>query len=199
MSGIKLIDVARVRAWRKQWLELSSRRFHNDYRVAELAAEIRKEFPKDDSGSIQYIRFIRRNMKGTNGGVMARKAAAFLHFSEEEWGRLGGWAGISFLSALRRAERCRVIASLSGKGPYHYSTIRAHALKLKIVSRQKGRDTRSRAEERVQKLQEWILSLYRNKSIKNLPPVPRDVEEVLTRRTLVSLTGMANALQRPSA
>lgn len=198
MAKIKVIDKSHIGAWRKRWLELSSTRFHNDYLVAELAAEIRAEFPKGASGELQFLQLIRSNLKGAYGPVLLRKVTAFKLFTEQEWRYLGGWAGISFLSALTLGERTRIIASLKGRGPHQYSTIRNVALRLKIVSRQKGRDNRSQAEERVQKLQEWILSLYR--TVKGLPAMPKDVELALTNRSLASLVAKANvAMGRPSS
>lgn len=195
MSRIEVIGRTHIRSWRKRWLELSSQRFANDYEVAALAAEIRKEFPKGDSGSLQFARFIRANLRGTNGLIMSRKATAHGLFTEEQWKNLGGWSGISFLSALTAGERSRVLATLKGTGPHHYSTIRNRALKLKIVSCRKGRDTRSKAEERVRLLQGWIVSLFRNKRLKKLlPPMPQQVRAALTEKTLVNLAGKANAL-----
>lgn len=195
MARIKVIDKSHVNGWRRRWMQLSSGRFLNDYEVAKLAAEIRAEFPSDASGELQFTQFVRKNLRGTNGLVMGRKALAFGLFKEAEWRNLGGWAGISFLTALKRSERDRVIADLPARGPHHYSTIRARALKLGIVSRQKGRDTRSQAEDRVQRLRAWILGLYSNKKIRALlPPLTKEVESALTQKTLASLAGKANAL-----
>lgn len=198
MAKIKVIDKSHIGAWRKRWLELSSTRFHNDYLIAELATEIRAEFPKGASGDLQFLQLIKLNLRGAYGPVLLRKVTAFRLFTEQEWRYLGGWTGISFLSALTLRERTMVIASLKGKGPHQYSTIRSHALQLKIVSRQKGRDNRSQAEERVQKLQQWMLNLYR--TVRGLPAMPKDVELALTSRPLASLVAKANAaMGRPSS
>lgn len=192
MSQIRVIGRAFVQEWTRRWTELSSSRFANDYEIAKLAAEIRREFPQGDSGILQFNRFVRANLRGTNGMIMGRKAAAFPLFTEVDWKTLGGWPGLSFLAALRKGERDRVIASLDRKVVHHYSTIRNHALKLGIVSRRKGRDTRSQAEDRVHRLQGWIVSLY--KTVKGLPPMPKDVAKALTQKTLLGLAGKANAL-----
>lgn len=197
MAKIKVIGKAEITVWAQRWRTLSVNRFENDYKIAVLAQDIRSEFPAGPSGDMQFMRFVRSNLKGTNGVIMGRKAAAVGRFTEAQWKTLGGWGGISFLSALTGAERSKVLNALRGAGPHHYSTIRTCALKLGIVSRQKGRDTRSRAEERVQSLQRWLVNLY--KTVKGLPPMPKDVEKALTAKTLADLASRLNAAKRASA
>lgn len=125
---------------------------------------------------------------------MLHMASAHQIFSGADWVRLGGWQGISFLASLRASQRVKVIASLTKEGPHHYSTIRMRALRLGITSPRRGRDSRSRSEERVTALQGWIMRLYKSPKLRAvLPPLPKSVEKAMVKSALVALAEQVRA------
>ena len=194
MQATKVIGKKELRVWRTRWKQLSVAGFRNDYAIAGLSAEIRSEFPDNEDGDATYVAFVNQNISGAQGTNMLRMTVAHGLFTESQWGDLGGWRGIRFLSALTARERTTVIRALMKKpGPHHYTTIRHKAHDLGIRSRLKGRDTRSRSEARAQTLQSFVVKLYSRKGIKGLPPLPQRVKDALTLSTRAKLVG-ANAI-----
>lgn len=180
----QLIDTIYKNKWQKRWNDLHDARFDNDFKLAELAHEIREEFPKGDAGDMQFCTWTKANLKGARPKSLLSKVAAFAAFDEKQWRRLGGWAGITFLMGLTAPQRYRIIDTLHGDGPFHYTTLRMRGLKLGIVTKRKGRDTRARSEERVTALRMWLLKLY--KKHPELPPMPADVKAAITPNILTA-------------
>jgi hypothetical protein len=182
----KVIGKDETRAWKRRWNKLSATGFRNDYAIAGLAGEIRSEFPDGDVGDEQYIAYVNRSIRGAQGMTMLRMSLACKLFSEAQWGNLGGWRGIRFLSALTLKERAAVLNGLKGPGPHHYTTIRHKAYDLGIVSRLKGRNNHSKSEERAQTLQSYVVSLITQGIVTSLP---KRVKEALTVKTRAKLVG----------
>lgn len=92
--------------------------------------------------------------------------------------------------SLTAQQRSRVMQALPGTGDeaiYCYSTVLKRALQLGIVSKNKGRDTRTQAESRATVLREWIAKLY--KAHKNLPEMPDKVKAAYGPSNLDTLMG----------
>ena len=185
-----VIKEQNITKWKEQWQELCADRFRNDYAIAALAHVIREEFPRGDAGDLQFRMFVKRHLKGCSSKTFLEKARAFLEFNERQWNRLGGWQGVSFLRSLTRKERYHVMETLHGVGPFHYTTIRVRALKLGIVAKRKGRDTRSRSEQRVAVLRKFIADLYKKHD--DLPAIPNEVKLAMSP-TVLSMISEARA------
>lgn len=182
---MKVINERHINEWSERWLKLSRDRFTNDHEIAKLANEVRSEFPDGASGDLQFCRFSRKHLKGCRASLLNDKAKAFNEFDSKMWVKLGGWPGVQFLLGLTRVQRYRVIETLKGPGPYHYSTIRDRAIRLGITTRRTvGRPTRSRSEEKVAVLRQFILELYRKRH--NLPAIPETVKTAMSP-TILSL------------
>ncbi|HEU4727640.1 MAG TPA: hypothetical protein VFT22_07120 [Kofleriaceae bacterium] len=187
---IKINDQA-ITQWKQRWEELSSSQFKNDYSVAQLASEVRAEFPEGDGGDLQFRAFTKKHLGGCNSKTFLEKAKAFSQFTANEWHRLGGWQGITFLLSLTKKQRGLVLGALHGAGPFHYTTIRTRALKLGIVSGHKqGRSTLTKSEERVMVLRQFIAALYKKRD--DLPTLPAEVRWAMSP-TLMSSIKLASA------
>lgn len=188
-NKIEVVGEAFRVVWKDRWIRLSIAGFSNDHAIAKLANDIRKEFPKDEAGDEPFKEYVRGNLRGASGLGMLRRAAAFRIFSKAEWNRLGGWAGISFISALKDKERLKLLASLTAGIAHHYSTIRSRAAALNIYSSRHGRGSHGRSEVRVAKLQAFVVSLYKS-GIKGLPVIPKDVASQLNARSRSKLAAV---------
>lgn len=177
-----IINTIHRDAWTKRWKELHDNKFKNDYLIAELACEIRNEFPKGDAGDFQFGQWVKQHLQGARPKILLERVRGYETFSETEWRRLGGWPGVSLLLTWKKGERAKVLAALHGPGPFHYSTIRVRALSLGIVAKRERRDTRSRSEGRVETLRSFIIRLYRDRS--DLPPLPENVKKAMTKTVL---------------
>lgn len=190
MNTLK-IDTSRKNGWVARWTKLNADRSKNDFAIADLAREIRDEFPKGDAGDFQFSVWVLRHLPAARPKKLLEKAFSVDTYGEEEFTRLGGWQSISFLMSLTKAQQKHVLSTVHGEGPFHYSTIRMRALRLGIVSPRKGRDTRSQSEDRVSILRQFILKLYKQR--KDLPPLPADVRAAITPTVLSALGSTVSA------
>lgn len=149
------------------------------------------EFPKGDAGDLQFGLWMKKHLKGArNVPLMLQKAHAYEVFASKQWVRFGGWQGVSFLLALSRADRSKVIGVL-GADTHHYSTIRKRALQVGVVAARKARDTRSQSEQRVHTLRMFLVKLYKKRN--DLPPIPNDVKQAMTPTVLSMIPADARA------
>lgn len=184
VSSEILISETAIRIWRQRWSALLEKKISNDYMMAALLAEVRAVFPAGMSGDLQFRNFVKKYFGTFSSKSLLEKSKGYAEFSEQEWTRYGGWSGISFLLALSGSQRSKVTRSLTeyASGPFSYASVRSAALKLGIVSKRAGRSTRSKTEERIYVLQSFLIDLYKRR--KDLPPLPEEVKQALTKSVL---------------
>lgn len=175
-----VIDDHHTNQWRSRWAKLCRDRQANDYQIAELANEIRKEFPEGKPGDLEFSFYVATTFTGARAATMLAKARAFPLWDPEDWQRFAGWRGIGYLTALTVPDRKRLLAVL-GKAPICYDTIRNRAQRLGIESNS-PRDSFHESQRRSTILREYLLKLYRQHP--ELPAPPKLVRAALEQGPL---------------
>lgn len=194
--------------WHKfveRWHDLHERRAALDYETAQLAAEIRAEFPSGASGDLQFRQWCVRNLDiyGGTAAMLLRATRVHSMFDESDWYDLGGWQSLQFLSTLKsqgrkkvvRACRQRVKELRERKGArthIGYTTVRTMCYALGVQQDNRmGRPNRLQVEESLGFCRNWIKTLYTQ--YENLPKPPKAVQDALGGTKLSAIAEAAKA------
>ena len=109
-----MAKTAKRSKWHKfiqRWRDLHERRAKLDYETAQLAHEIRAEFPSGASGDLQFRQWCVRNLDiyGGTAAMLLRATRVYTQFEESDWYDLGGWQSLQFLSTLKAQGRRKVL------------------------------------------------------------------------------------------
>lgn len=194
--------------WRKfidRWHDLHERRAKLDYETAELANEIRAEFPDGASGDLQFRQWCVRNLSvyGGTAAMLLRAVKVYNLFDESDWYDLGGWQSLQFLSTLKAGGRRKVVNACrkrvkeirdkKGKRTHiGYTTVRTMCYALGVQQDTRiGRPNRLEVEEQLGFCRNWIKTLYTQ--YENLPAPPKAVKTALGGTKLSKIAAAASA------
>jgi len=194
--------------WRKfidRWHNLHTERARIDYETAELAREIRHEFPNGASGDLQFRKWCVRNLDvaSATSAMLLRAVRVSLMFDKSDWYDLGGWQSLQFLSTLKMAGRRKAITACRkrvaelrerpvGRRHIGYTTVRGICYSLGVQQdSQKGRPNRLQVEEYLGFCRNWIKTLY--VQYENLPAPPKAVQDALGGTKLSKIAEAAAA------
>ena len=200
-----LTKKARHSKWHKfidRWHSLHERRAKLDFETAELAQEIRVEFPVGAGGDLQFRSWCVKNLEvyGGTAAMLLRATKVYNLFEEADWFDLGGWQSLQFLSTLKAQGRRKAIAacrrrvaSLQEKGGKRnsigYTTVRGICYQCNVQQDTRvGRPNRLAVEESLGFCRNWIRTLYTQ--YENLPAPPKAVKAALggTKLSLIAET-----------
>ena len=188
-----------------RWHALHERRAKLDCETAQLAAEIRAEFPSGASGDLQFRQWTVRNLDiyGGTAAMLLRAVKVSSLFSVQDWYDLGGWQSLQFLSTLRASGRRKVVNAchkrverLRQKGGKRrcigYTTVRTVCYQQGVQQESRiGRPNRLQVEERLGFCRNWIQTLYTQYD--NLPKPPKAVQDALGGTKLSKIAAAARA------
>lgn len=188
------ISTQRTRSFVAKWRKLSAQRAKVDFETAQLANEIREEFPRGPAGDFQFRIWCCHYLEvyGATAAMLGRAARAYSMFPrEEDWAVVSGWQSMGFLLSLKRGGRRQVfnrikkLAEERGR-PVGYSTVRNMAYSLGIRQDDNfGRPNRLKVEENLGFLRHWVQKLYDEYG--DLPKLPPEVKEALKPTKLGSI------------
>ncbi len=180
------ISAPRVRSFVAKWRKLEARRAKVDFETAQLAAEIREEFPRGPAGDYQFRIWCCHHLEvyGATAAMLSRAARAYGLFPrEEDWAVVSGWQSMGFLLSLKRGGRRQVFNRVKKlaqerERPVGYSTVRNLAYALGVRQDSKfGRPNRLQVEENLGFLRHWVEKLYSD--YEDLPKMPPEVQEAM--------------------
>lgn len=187
ISGKQPQGKAWMAAYAEKWFALTRKRAGVDYQIAGLAHEIREQFPRGGSGDFQFRRWCMDwlYVAPATADMLLRAVKAHRVFSEKEWYLFGGRLAVQFLVSLKKPGRDRVVRACReeleerGGQPICYSYVKNVAYALGVVQdRVRGRPNRTRVEENVGVLREFLIELYRDYG-SALPDLPAHVEKAM--------------------
>ena len=185
---------ARVSKWHKfidRWHNLHERRAKLDFETAELAHEIREEFPAGASGDLQFRSWCVKNLEvyGGTAAMLLRATKVYSLFDENDWYDLGGWQSLQFLTTLKANGRKKVVNACrrrvvqlrekAGKRrSIGYTTVRNICYQCNVQQDSRvGRPNRLQVEESLGFCRNWLKTLYTQ--YENLPKPPKAVVDAL--------------------
>ena len=174
-----------------RWHDIQGRRARVDFETAQLANEIRVEFPTGASGDLQFRLWCVQNLEigGSTYAMLLRAAHVFTLFEEDDWYDFGGWQSLQFLSTLKVNGRRKVINAcrervyeLRERGTQRrhigYTTVRNICYSLGVQqNRVTGRPNRLKVEESLGFCRNWLTMLY--EQYQGLPKLPKPVQDAL--------------------
>jgi hypothetical protein len=185
---------AQTSKWKRfveRWHDLHEQRAKVDFETAQLAHEIRAEFPAGASGDLQFRKWCVRNLDvyGGTAAMLLRAVKVYSLFDESDWYDLGGWQSLQFLATLKSQGRKKVLKSArqrvaelrekKGKKVHiGYTTVRTLCYALGVQQDNRiGRPNRLQVEESLGFCRNWIKTLYTQ--FENLPEPPKAVKDAL--------------------
>lgn len=170
-----------------KWRQLLKDRAKVDHEMALLAAQIRDEFPAGDSGNYQFRRWCREFLEtSVTRTTMLLEAANAIRCGlqgESNWIAMGGWPCICFIMGLAPKHRLRVWSMALKKAndraqPHCYTSVRAIAYSMGIMTARPGRPTRTQVEKKLSVLRKYIAQLH-EKDPKLMQKIPPAVKQAL--------------------
>lgn len=182
----------RRESFARRWRELCEKTTTLDYEKAELASEVRAEFPHGPSGDYQFRRWIMGtfDIAGPTASKFTRAARAFKRFTREIWFMVGGWAGISLANSLSTTDSTRLLHAVRARREelgrdLTYHQVRMIAFDIGIKSANTGRPSHTQTEEKLGHLRAWLKNLY--KTYNNLLPMPEHVAVAMNASKLARM------------
>lgn len=180
------INKTKAQRFKDTWHKLHAQHAQIDFEMAQLAAEIRAEFPKGPSGDLQFRAWCMNHIDvhSSRAKMLLSAGQAARVFSDGAvWCQIGGWRSVCFLMGLSAAHRTRVLTAtheriaLLGHNVTH-SVVWRVALELGVATPVKtGRPNQTKTEQKLNVLRLFLQDLY--KSGKKLPPLPKDVQAAM--------------------
>lgn len=190
-----------------RWHDIRERRAKVDFETAELAFEVRAEFPGGAGGDLQFRIWCVRNLEvmGSTAAMLLRAVHVYEMFEESDWYDMGGWSSLQFLSTLQSNGRKKVINSCRKKvlerldrggkrTTIGYATVKNIAYSLGVQTDQTigpGRPNRLAVEENLGFCRNWLKTLYEQYS--GLPKLPRAVQKAMGGTKLSRIAAAAKA------
>ena len=170
------------------WDKLSVARTGLDFKVAQLARQIRTHFPKGSTGDAQFRAWAIKYL-GVSGPTAVRLLRAIQAIQEivdnQDWINLGGWDGVTAAVALDEKDRRLLLKRVRAKvkklsRPLSRATVRN--MVDVVTGTKEAQDGKKRpkarplGDARVVALREWMQKLY---SRFELPDMPEAVQKAM--------------------
>jgi hypothetical protein len=179
------LNEQQTQAYIDGWNELRESDYRNDFEKASFLRTLRRRFPADASGTLQFKTFINRNLRditGSNALDYCKLLGSFR--TERVWSALGGFRTLRHLLNLptataRRRVKVAALARADRDGqPVTYGIVRNIALNMGYRSTVQGRPTQTTMERKRDVLAQFI---YDNVT----GEIPTEVVEAMPHRLQV--------------